>query len=449
MTSSDANKTDNCAWLVEPVNRLHGALPVPGDKSMSHRSIMFAAVAHGTTEVSGFLEGEDSLYTLSAFEQMGVHIERPSAGCVLVHGIGPGALQAPQAPLYLGNAGTGMRLMTGLLAGMQLPATLQGDESLGRRPMRRIVEPLKLMGARIGTSENGTPPLTLTASGQLHGIDYTCPMASAQVKSCILLAGLFADGVTSVHEPAITRDHTERMLRGFGVEVKVNGLTVSVQGGQSLTATSLEVPGDISSAAFFLVGAAMAPGSAVRLKGVGMNPTRAGIVEILRLMGADICVENERESAGEAVADLYVVGTRLHGIEVPESLVSLAIDEFPALFIAAAAADGETIVTGAEELRVKETDRIQVMVDGLQILGIDARATRDGVRIQGGKATGGTVDSGGDHRTAMAFSMASLIASDAITILDCANVNTSFPGYVDTARQAGLRIGETAACQAS
>jgi len=447
VTASEANNNDTSAWIVEPVNRLHGSVTIPGDKSMSHRSIMFGAMANGVTEVSGFLEGEDSVHTLLAFQSMGVQIERPAAGKVVIHGAGPAALNVPNEPIYLGNAGTGLRLMTGLLAGLRMPVTLSGDASLNGRPMQRIIDPLAQMGATIDADVNGTPPLTLHAGGQLNGIEYTTPMASAQVKSCVLLAGLSASGQTTVHEPAVTRDHTERMLRGFGINVHVDGLSVSLQGGQALTATALTVPADISSAAFFIVGACMSPGSAVRMAGVGMNPTRTGILDILRLMGADIRVENERESGGEPVADLYVVGTQLHGIEVPESLVSLAIDEFPALFVAAAAADGETRVTGAAELRVKETDRIEVMVRGLRSLGADIVGTPDGARILGGNTLrGGTVDSAGDHRTAMAFSMAALLASEPITVLQCANVNTSFPGYVDVARQAGLRIGENAAC---
>ena len=403
---------------------------------------MFGALADGTTEVSGFLEGEDSLHTLQAFQQMGVRIERPTSGGVVIHGTGPSGIRAAVKPVYLGNSGTAMRLLTGVLAGLRLPTTIVGDASLNVRPMRRIVDPLITMGANINPADGGTPPLVISSTQQLQGIEYACPIASAQVKSSVLLAGLFARGRTTVLEPATTRDHTERMLRGFGVDVEVSGLSVSLQGEQMLQATSLSVPGDISSAAFFLVGAAMTPGSALRLTGVGVNPTRTGVIDILRLMGADIRIENERESGGEPLADLYVVGTQLHAVEVPEQLVSLAIDEFPALFVAAAAATGETVITGAQELRVKETDRIQVMADGLRHLGIDITPTADGARIRGGQMHGGVVDSAGDHRTAMAFSMASLLATEQITVLNCANVQTSFPGFVQLARGAGLRIGE-------
>lgn len=410
---------------------------------MSHRSILFGALAQGTTEVQGFLEGEDSLHTLAALSSMGVKIERGAAGEVTIHGRGREGISAPAKPVYLGNSGTAMRLMSGYLAGLGIPCTLTGDGSLNGRPMRRVTDPLADMGALIETTSAGTPPLVLHAGHPLNGIEYTCPIASAQVKSCLLLAGLHASGTTTVHEPAVTRDHTERMLRGFGVEVNVDGLTASVEGGQTLTGTQLIVPGDISSAAFFLVGAGMTPGSELLLRNVGINPSRAGIIEILKLMGASISVENSREAGGEPVADLRVKGAKLRGIEIPERLVSLAIDEFPGLFVAASSAEGETVITGAEELRVKETDRIQVMVDGLKALGGQIEGTPDGARIQGGRLSGGTADSCGDHRTAMAFAMASLISDGPIRVLDCANVDTSFPGFVTVAAGAGLAITET------
>ncbi|MFK7856608.1 MAG: 3-phosphoshikimate 1-carboxyvinyltransferase [Granulosicoccus sp.] len=429
-------------FKLHPATQLRGTVVVPGDKSMSHRSIMFGAIAHGVTEVAGFLEGEDSLHTLEAFRAMGVRIERGGVGEVVLYGGGVEALSPAHDSIYLGNSGTGMRLLTGLLAGMDIPAVLTGDASLSVRPMRRIVDPLSQMGAAISTGEGGTPPLAIESAGRLKGIEYTCPMASAQVKSAVLLAGLHARGQTTVHEPAVTRDHTERMLRGFGVEVSVNGLSASIEGGQQLKATSLTVPGDISSSAFFLVGASMTPGSSLTLTGVGINPSRTGVISILKLMGADIVVSNERVTGGEPIADLIVTGTQLHGIDVPEELVSLAIDEFPALFVAAAGATGQTCVTGAEELRVKETDRIQVMADGLRALGAEIVDTPDGARITGKRLTGGTADSCGDHRTAMAFAMSSLISDGPITVLDCENVNTSFPGFARIAADAGLNIEE-------
>ena len=443
MSHAAAHTPSSKRFIVQPGDALKGDVKVPGDKSMSHRSIMFGAIAHGVTEVSGFLEGEDSLHTLDAFKAMGVKIERGGPGQVTLHGQGVAELTPSQADIYVGNSGTGMRLLTGLFAGIGIRATLTGDGSLTGRPMRRITDPLTRMGAVISTSPNGTPPLVIEGGNKLEAIEYTCPMASAQVKSAVLLAGLHAKGVTRVHEPAVTRDHTERMLRGFGVEVDVNGLSAAVRGGQKLTATSLQVPGDISSAAFFLVGAAMTPGSKLKVTGVGMNPTRTGVIDILRLMGANIQIENASDSGGEPIADLVVTGTQLSGIHVPEELVSLAIDEFPALFVAAASATGVTVVSGAEELRVKETDRIQVMADGLRALGADITDTPDGARIVGKRLSGGTADSCGDHRTAMSFAMASLISDGPITVLDCANVNTSFPGFAKTAAAVGLRISDS------
>ena len=424
---------------------LHGKLRVPGDKSISHRSIMLGSLANGVTEVSGFLEGEDSLATLASFRAMGVHIEGPDSdeqgnGKVIVHGVGMHGLKAPHQPLELGNSGTSMRLLAGLMAGQSFDVTMTGDASLSKRPMRRVTEPLATMGAVIDTTEQGTAPLQVHGGAPLNAIEYLMPVASAQVKSCVLLAGLYAQGRTCVTEPAPTRDHTERMLKGLGYEVEVNGSTVCLEGGGSLTATNIEVPADISSAAFFLVGASIAEGSQLTLEHVGMNPTRIGVINILRAMGANIAISNEREVGGEPVADLTVTSSRLKGIHIPEDQVPLAIDEFPVLFVAAACAEGETVLTGAEELRVKESDRIQVMADGLQILGIDARPTPDGMVIQGGQMAGGEIQSHGDHRIAMAFAMASLRASEAITIHDCANVNTSFPNFVSLANGVGLNI---------
>jgi 3-phosphoshikimate 1-carboxyvinyltransferase len=433
-------------FLVEPGGRLSGTLRVPGDKSISHRSIMLGAIAEGVTQVSGFLEGADAVSTMNAFRALGVTIEGPEAGNVAVHGVGLDGLRAADAPLDCGNAGTAMRLMMGLLAGQGFESTLIGDQSLSRRPMRRVADPLTRMGARIETRE-GCPPVRIHASSGLSGIHYEMPVASAQLKSALLLAGLYAEGETTVIEPAPTRDHTERMLGGFGVSLERNGSRVTLHGGQRLRATAIEVPADISSAAFFLVGAAIAPGSLLRLEHVGMNPTRTGVLDILRLMGADIAVENEREVGGEPVADLIVRGGPLRGIEVPPELVPLAIDEFPALFVAAACAEGRTVVTGAEELRVKESDRIAVMADGLRALGVTAEATPDGIVIegQGGEAAvfgGGEIATHHDHRIAMSFAVAALRAREPIRIRDTEVVDTSFPGFVRLARAAGLRIGE-------
>ncbi|MGD9889399.1 MAG: 3-phosphoshikimate 1-carboxyvinyltransferase [Halothiobacillaceae bacterium] len=438
----------NLQFVVQPGGVLTGRMRVPGDKSISHRSIMLGALATGVTEVSGFLEGEDSLNTLRCFRRMGVKIEDPEklgVGRVRVHGVGLHGLKQPDSPLWLGNSGTSMRLMSGIIAGQDFAAVMEGDASLSRRPMRRVTEPLALMGAQIDTQEGGRPPLRVHGGSRLKGIKYVMPMASAQVKSCVLLAGLYAEGETCVTEPAPTRDHTERMLQGFGYEVRrvagADGVsTVCLTGGGTLTATAIDVPADISSAAFFLVAASIAPGSDLVLEHVGINPTRTGVIEILRLMGANIEVLNERSVGGEPVADLRVRGAELKGIVIPERLVPLAIDEFPALFIAAACAQGITVLTGAEELRVKESDRIQVMADGLLALGVEAQPTPDGMVIRGGAFHGGTVTTHGDHRIGMSFAIAALRATGAITINDCENVNTSFPGFVELAQSAGLSI---------
>ena len=432
----------NIRFLAKPGGRLSGTIRVPGDKSISHRSIMLGSLAEGVTHVSGFLEGEDSLATLKAFKAMGVEIEGPANGEVTIHGVGMHGLQAPDEPLDLGNSGTSMRLMSGLLAGQGFEVTLIGDESLSKRPMKRVSEPLAKMGAEINSTPKGTAPLVIRPVDGLRGINYDMPVASAQVKSCLLLAGLYADGETQVSEPAPTRDHTERMLRGFGYEVTTEGKQISLQGGGSLKACDIDVPADISSAAFFLVGASIAEGSDLTIEHVGMNPTRDGVISILRLMGADIQVSNEREVGGEPVADLRVRSAKLKGIRIPEEYVPLAIDEFPALFVAAACAEGETVLTGAEELRVKESDRIQVMADGLKILGIDINPTPDGAVIQGGKIGAGNVTSHGDHRIAMSFAMAALKSTGDVTIDDCANVNTSFPGFIELAAKAGLNISQ-------
>lgn len=430
-------------FTVDPGGCLRGRLRVPGDKSISHRAIMFGALAEGVTTINGFLEGEDCLATLRAFRAMGVRIDGPDRGRVVVHGVGLHGLRAPAEPLDMGNSGTSMRLLAGLLAGQAFDTVLTGDASLTRRPMRRVTEPLARMGARIETAERGMAPLRIYGGQRLIGIDYTLPVASAQVKSCLLLAGLYADGVTRVTEPAPTRDHTERMLEGFGYPLRrESDRTFAVAGASRLSGTQIDIPADISSSAFFLVGASIAPGSDLLLEHVGVNPTRDGAITILRLMGADIELLDSRLAGGEPVADLRVRHAPLHGVRIPEPLVPLAIDEFPALFIAAACAEGETVLTGAEELRVKESDRIQVMADGLAALGVSAAPAADGMTVRGGALAGGAVDSRGDHRIAMSFAIAALRAGGAIRIQDCANVNTSFPGFVASAREAGLAIRE-------
>jgi 3-phosphoshikimate 1-carboxyvinyltransferase len=426
-------------FICRPGGSVSGEIRVPGDKSISHRSVMLASIAEGVSHISGFLQGEDSLNTIAAFRQMGVRIEREQDR-VTVNGVGLHGLQQPAQDLDMGNSGTAMRLLLGLLAGQDFDACLVGDSSLSTRPMQRVIAPLQSMGAVIESETGGRAPLRIRGGQALTAIDYDMPVASAQVKSCLLLAGLYAGGETVVREPAPTRDHSERMLRGFGCEVKSENGEIRLRGNQVLKSCDIDVPADISSAAFFMVAASIAEAGDISLQHVGLNPTRTGVIDILKLMGADIEILNRREIGGEPVADLRLRGAALKGIDIPQELVPLAIDEFPVLFVAAACAEGSTRLSGAEELRVKESDRIQVMADGLDSLGVETEVKADGIIIQGGKIGAGTVDSHGDHRIAMAFSVASLAASGEIRILDCANVNTSFPGFAELARQTGLRI---------
>ena len=434
----------NIIWRSHPAPSLSGTVRVPGDKSISHRAIMLGALADGTTHISGFLEGEDCLATMRAFQAMGVAIEHHGEGRVTVHGAGLHGLRAPTAPLDVGNSGTSMRLMAGVLAGQPFASELIGDASLMQRPMRRVTEPLALMGAEIATSERGTAPLAIYGK-PLHGIRYTLPVASAQLKSALLFAGLYAEGTTFITESGVSRDHSERMLRGFGVEVQQNGATLAIRGGQRLTARDVVVPGDVSSAAFFLVAALIAPKGELLLENVGMNPTRAAVVEILRTMGGDITVVNPREAGGEPVADLRVRASRLHGITIDEALVPIAIDEFPIIFIAAACTEGETRASALHELRVKESDRLATMEAGLRALGVDCEAGADTMTIRGkaGTAfTGGTVESHGDHRIAMSFAVTALRAAAPIEICDCANVATSFPSFQTLAQGVGMVVGD-------
>lgn len=426
-------------WISQPVASLQGNVVVPGDKSVSHRSMMLSAIAEGTSHIRGFLEGEDTRATAAVLAQLGVSIEAPSAGERIVRGVGLHGLRGSSQPLDCGNAGTGMRLLTGLLAGQAFDSTLIGDESLSKRPMRRVTDPLAKMGAQID-SQDGLPPLHVRGGRSLHGIRYELPVASAQVKSALLLAGLYAEGSTEVIEPHPTRDYTESMLAAFGWPITFSPGYAKLEGGHRLRATDVVVPADLSSSAFFLVAASIVPGSVLRLPAVGLNPRRTGLLEALRLMGADIRVENQSESGGEAVGDLIVRHAPLRGIELPEALVPDMIDEFPALFIAAAVAEGRTIVRGAAELRVKESDRIATMAAGMRALGVSIEETPDGAIIDGGAIGGGTVDSHGDHRIAMSFAAAGLAAQGAITIRDCANVATSFPGFVELANGCGFAL---------
>ena len=431
------------SFLVSQAQSLKGTIKVPGDKSISHRSIMLGSIADGVTHVKGFLEGEDALSTLKAFQAMGVKIERKGSN-VTIHGVGMHGLKAPTEPLDLGNSGTSMRLMSGLLSAQNFDCELRGDESLSKRPMGRVIEPLKAMGVSI-ESQDGMPPLLIKGGNKLNAIDYKLPVASAQIKSCLLLAGLYADGTTSVTEGGITRDHTERMLRGFDYDVTSDNGRISLTGGGSLTACDIEVPSDISSSAFFMVAGCIAKNSDLTLEAVNINPTRTGVIDILKLMNANITLSNQRISGGELVADIRVKSSNLKGINIPKELVPLAIDEFPSLFIAASCAQGETVLTGARELRVKESDRIQVMADGLDILGIENEVLEDGIRIQGGEFSKpeSVIQSHHDHRISMSFAIASLRCQHEIKIEGVDNVQTSFPNFVELCAQIGMNICET------
>lgn len=410
-----------------PTKGLQGKIRVPGDKSISHRSLLLSAIAQGNSRIEGLLMGEDNLATMAALESMGVEIKKIGETDFEVQGVGLHGLKAPSKKLDLGNSGTGMRLLVGLLAGQDFDSEIVGDASLMKRPMKRIVDPLTQMGAKIEMSSKGTPPLKISGGQPLKGIDYVMPMASAQVKSCLLLAGLYAEGETRITEPAPTRDHTERMLKVFGYPGMLKG-------------TTIQVPADISSAAFFMVAASIIPDSNIVLKDVGVNPTRIGVITILKAMGANIVLENERTMSGEPVADIQIQSATLKGIEIPIKHVPLAIDELPVIMIAAACADGKTILKGAEELRVKETDRIAAVAEGLTKLGIEVETQKDGMIVQGGKFVGGEVNSFGDHRMAMAFAVAGTVATDSVMIRDCANVETSFPGFVEMANQLGMKV---------
>ncbi|HEV2540397.1 MAG TPA: 3-phosphoshikimate 1-carboxyvinyltransferase [Frateuria sp.] len=428
-------------WISRPAGPLRGTLTVPGDKSISHRALMLGALAEGESHIRGFLEGEDTRATAAVFAQLGVSIQTPAPGERRVHGVGLHGLRGASGPLDCGNAGTGMRLLTGLLAGQAFDSTLVGDESLSRRPMRRVTEPLVAMGARIDTRA-GLPPLHIHGGRRLAGIRYELPVASAQVKSALLLAGLYAEGETEILEPHPTRDYTERMLAAFGWPIEFAPGRARLTGGHALRATDVQVPADFSSAAFFLVAASLVPGSELLLRAVGLNPRRTGLLQALKLMGADVEVLSARHSGGEPVADLRVRHAPLHGIELPEALVPDMIDEFPALFIAAAAARGRTVIRGAAELRVKESDRIASMAAGLRALGVSVEETPDGALITGGALGSGTVEGHGDHRVAMSFAVAGLVAAGDIRIEDCRNVATSFPGFLDLANGCGFALAE-------
>lgn len=427
------------------VSALNGALRVPGDKSMSHRAVMFSSLAEGASHITGLLEGEDVMATLAAFRAMGVQAEGPNNGDLVIHGVGMRGLKAPEVDLDMGNSGTAMRLMTGILAAQNFASKLVGDESLSKRPMRRVTVPLTSMGARCATDDNGCPPIHIRGVERLQPISYKLPMASAQIKSAVLLAGLYADGETSVTEPAPTRDHTERMLKAYGYACeseKINdqATTIRLSGGGKLSATDIDIPADISSAAFFMVAASIVPGSLIVLEHVCINPTRTGVIDILKAMGADIKLLNPRAIGGEPVADIQVKYVGLKGCEIDPNLVPLAIDEFPVLCIAAACADGQTVISGAEELRHKESDRISSMVEGLRNIGVEVEERRDGMVLEGGAIRGGAVESYHDHRIAMSFAIAGAVCAEEVVINGAETVATSFPNFVQLATAVGMRV---------
>jgi 3-phosphoshikimate 1-carboxyvinyltransferase len=419
---------------------IKGSIRVPGDKSISHRSVIFSVLADGVSNIEGLLEGEDVLATLAAFRAMGVRAEGPVDGKLVVYGVGMQGLNAPASALDMGNSGTAMRLMSGLLAAQPFNSVLIGDESLSKRPMRRIIDPLELMQANCRAESDGTPPIEIRASKQLKGIHYDLPVASAQVKSAILLAGMYANGTTTVVEPAATRDHTERMLNAYGYACSAAQGVISLTGGGKLNAQDISIPADISSASFFMVLASIIPDADLLLEHVGVNSTRVGVINILRLMGADIELLNQGEAGGEPVADIQVRYTGLTAVDVPPEQVPLAIDEFPVLCIAAACAKGVTRIRGAEELRHKESDRISAMIEGLRAIGVKVEEYPDGMDIEGGNIQGGQVDSQLDHRIAMAFAVAGAVAENPIKIMRCENVATSFPNFIELANQVGMRL---------
>ena len=414
---------------IKPTVSIRGEITVPGDKSISHRSIMLGAIAKGITTVRGFLRGEDNMSTISAFRAMGVRID-DDGETIYIRGSGLHGLKEPDNVLDCGNSGTTIRLITGLLSGQVFFSVVTGDQYLRKRPMRRVVEPLSLMGATIlGRNQGCLAPLAISG-GRLNAIDYKTPVSSAQIKSSIMLAGLYADGETSVREPGLSRDHSERMFRLFGASIELLDKGVTVRGGVELNAQEVTVPGDISSAAFFMVAALITPDSELLIRNVGVNSTRTGVIDILQEMGGDIALLNQREFSGEPVADILVRSSRMRGITISENVIPRAIDEFPAICVAASCSDGVTTIKNAGELRVKETDRITAMVRNLNALGVKVTEFKDGMEIVGAEyLEGGQVESFGDHRIAMSLSVAALTARSAITVKDTNCVATSFPNF--------------------
>jgi 3-phosphoshikimate 1-carboxyvinyltransferase len=433
------NSNSSSSFQIKPGGVISGRIIVPGDKSISHRALMLGAIAEGNTTITGFLQGEDTLATANVLRQMGVEIKNDGK-IVCIKGVGLKGLKKTNSPIDLGNSGTSVRLMTGLLAGQIFDSELIGDKSLMTRPMLRVINPLRSMNAEISCTDKGTLPINIIGGCKLQGIEYELPVASAQLKSCLLLAGLYAEGITTIIEKQATRDHTERMLSAFSHSITRDEKRISISKADSLIGTDINIPADFSSASFFIIAAIILPGSDVVLENVGINPTRDAMLKIMELMGADIELENKREQSGEPVADIHIKSSDLHGINIPQELVPVAIDEFPVIMVAASCAKGETCLSGAAELRVKESDRIQSMLDGFIATGIQAEGTEDGMIVRESKFNGGVVNSHGDHRIAMAFAVAGLVSKETIVINNCENVATSFPGFVALSQKAGMNI---------
>ena len=433
------NSNSSSSFQIKPGGVISGRIIVPGDKSISHRALMLGAIAEGNTTITGFLQGEDTLATANVLRQMGVEIKNDGK-IVCIKGVGLKGLKKTNSPIDLGNSGTSVRLMTGLLAGQTFDSELIGDKSLMTRPMLRVINPLRSMNAEISCTDKGTLPINIIGGCKLQGIEYELPVASAQLKSCLLLAGLYAEGITTIIEKQATRDHTERMLSAFSHSITRDEKRISISKADSLIGTDINIPADFSSASFFIIAAIILPGSDVVLENVGINPTRDAMLKIMELMGADIELENKREQSGEPVADIHIKSSDLHGINIPQELVPVAIDEFPVIMVAASCAKGETCLSGAAELRVKESDRIQSMLDGFIATGIQAEGTEDGMIVRESKFNGGVVNSHGDHRIAMAFAIAGLVSKETIVINNCENVATSFPGFVALSQKAGMNI---------
>ena len=429
----------NTNFRIEPSNSIIGKANIPGDKSISHRAIILAAIADGESRIKNFLQGEDTLATIRVFQKMGVNIKN-DGDIIIVKGVGLHGLRAENPTLDFGNSGTSVRLLSGLLSAQNFSSRLIGDESLMKRPMSRIINPLQKMNAKINCTDLGTLPIKIEGGQKIEGIEYELPIFSAQLKSCLLLAGLYAEGTTKIIENTATRDHTERMLANFSHSVIKKGNQISIKKADRLIGCEIIVPGDFSSAAYFIVAAILTPNSNIILENVGVNPTRNAMIKIMKLMGADVELKNERLESGEPVATIYAKTSKLTGIDIPEELVPVAIDELPIILVAAACAKGKTRLSGAAELRVKESDRIQSMLDGFISLGIKVKALEDGMIIEGGQYNGGVINSNDDHRIAMAFSIAGIIAKAPIIINSCKNVATSFPEFIDTAKHLGMNI---------